>query len=156
MEAVKQTYSYNDLVDCIEFEMYKNGLFDVSMTDLFTPGMYSRTIIVPPNVYLTSLVHKTEHQYLVSKGAIVIYTEDNGMVLIQSPYLGITLPGVRRFAKTVTDVVWTTFHPTNIQPKSNSEEDINSARELVEKEIFEKYENLLLVKESEEIKLCLE
>lgn len=84
----------------------------------FTPGMYSREIFMPASVapivtIITSQIHKTEHQYIVSQGKLDVWMEGKGWVRIVAPFHGITKPGARRALRIIEDTIWTTFHPTD-------------------------------------------
>lgn len=79
----------------------------------FTPGMYIRELTVPKDTFVVTAVHKTEHPFVISKGKIAVWTEAEGVVVLQAPYCGITKPGTVRMAVTMEDTVWTTFHVTN-------------------------------------------
>jgi len=79
----------------------------------FTPGLYSRTIHMQKGLVCTSKIHKTEHQFNVSKGVLKVWSEENGWELIVAPYQGITKPGARRALIILEDTVWTTYHPTH-------------------------------------------
>lgn len=150
MEAqVQPIFDYNETLATVEILMREHGTIEVETIHEFSPGIYTRSIIVPPNVYLLSYVHKTEHQFIMSEGHIVIYTPDAGMVLMGGPYLGKTYPGNQRFALTLSKVTWTSIHATDIQPKNNSKRAKDAAIKLVEKELFQKNENLLLIKSQE-------
>lgn len=154
METTLQPVSYDDLLDDIEVQMHENGLVEVPIVHEFTPGLYTRSMVnVPPNTWLLSLTHKQEHQFIMSKGKIIIFTKEDGMKLVVAPYLGKTLPATRRFARTVDFVTWTSIHATNIQPRNKSKKAFNEAVNLVEAELYEKRENLLLIKAKGEL-LC--
>ena len=84
----------------------------------FTPGLYSREIFMPasaPPVFtiITTQIHKTEHQYIVSTGKLDVWTEGRGWVRIVAPFHGITKAGTRRALRIIEDTIWTTFHPTD-------------------------------------------
>jgi len=80
----------------------------------FTPGLYSRTIFMPAGLICTSKIHKTEHQYVISKGLLEVWSEDTGWVLYRAPFIGTTKPGARRALRIIQDTIWTTFHPTTL------------------------------------------
>lgn len=80
----------------------------------FTPGMYSRTIYMAAGTLLTSKIHRTEHQYVISKGKLRVWSAERGWVRLQAPFIGYTLPGTRRALYIEEDTVWTTFHPTHL------------------------------------------
>lgn len=80
----------------------------------FTPGLYSRTIFMPKGSLLTSKIHRTHHQFLISKGVLEIWTPEEGWLTYVAPYLGETLPGTRRALRIHEDTLMTTFHPTDL------------------------------------------
>lgn len=81
-------------------------------THRFTPGLYSREIFMKAGCLLTSKIHKTEHQFVVSKGKLKVWSAEKGLETIEAPYIGITVPGTRRVLLIEEDTIWTTFHPT--------------------------------------------
>lgn len=145
-QTLQKNITYDELLDAVEVEMHKQGLVDITIIHMFTPGLYTRSMVdVPPGTYLLSHIHKTEHQFIMSKGQIVIYTEDEGMKIISAPYLNKTRPGTRRFAQAYDHVTWTSIHATDIQPKDDSVEAFEEAVRLVEAELFEKHQNIFLI-----------
>lgn len=79
----------------------------------FTPGLYIREIFMPAGSVLTSKIHKTEHPFVISKGSVSVYSDNDGAQHITAPYTGITKPGTRRFLVIHEDTIWTTFHVTD-------------------------------------------
>lgn len=112
---------------------------------IFTPSLYIREITMAAGLTITSKIHNTEHPYVVSKGSVKVWTEEGGTVLIEAPYTGITKPGTRRVLTTITETVWTTFHP--------NPENIQDLK-ILESKIIEPHVNELLTKK-ERSKLCL-
>lgn len=102
------------------------------VTHRFTPGLYIREIFIPKDTLLTSMEHKTEHPFVISKGRIGVRsgTEET---IYEAPYTGITKPGTRRVLYAFEDTIWTTFHPTK-------ETDV----EKIAAEILEPHANPLL------------
>jgi hypothetical protein len=78
----------------------------------FTPGMYSRELTVPKGTMGVTQIHLTEHQFVVSKGRILIWSPGGGVHEITAPHHGITKPGTVRMAVALEDTIWTTFHVT--------------------------------------------
>ena len=78
----------------------------------FTPGLYARTIFLKAGTLCTSKIHKTEHQYIVSRGSCRVWIPGIGWEMIKAPYHGITKVGTRRALHILEDTIWTTFHPT--------------------------------------------
>jgi exonuclease VII small subunit len=80
----------------------------------FTPGMYIREIHVPAGSIFTSITHKTQHPFVISKGVCDICNEVGQVERYHAPYTGITNPGTRRVFLVHSDMVFTTFHVTDI------------------------------------------
>jgi hypothetical protein len=95
-----------------------------------TPGLYARQITMPKGVLVVSRVHRTEHPYVVSKGAVSVWTEKDGWVLIKAPFAGITKPGTCRVLVMHEDTIWTTFHVTD---KTDPDEIVNEISYIPEK-----------------------
>ncbi len=92
--------------------MAENSPVDMPVTHRFTPGLYSREIFMPKGALLTSKIHRTEHMYTVLQGVAHVWTEAEGVVTIQAPFVGITKAGTRRVLFIQEDCRWATFHPT--------------------------------------------
>lgn len=135
--------SYDESLDKIEAMMEEIGTIEFETSGFFCGGMYVKSIVIPAGSYLTSLVHKKEHPFILSQGNMIIYTQD-GEVEIQAPYIDITKEGTRRFAKAITDCLWTCIHRTDA-----------TTDEEVEMEVVEPRKNKLLINK-EEVKCHLQ
>jgi hypothetical protein len=107
-------------LDAFERGMLESGLPLVHMPveHLFTPGLYRRTITMPPDSALTSKIHKTEHPYAVLKGRVLVWVPGGESVTLEAGYQGVTLPGTRRALYVPPDsepCVWATFHTLSSQ-----------------------------------------
>ena len=80
----------------------------------FTPGMYIREIHVPAGTIFTSVTHKTQHPFVLSKGICDICNEVGEVNRYAAPHTGITQPETRRVFLVHRDIVFTTFHVTDI------------------------------------------
>lgn len=83
------------------------------LTHTFTPGLYTRTILMPAGTKLTSRIHLYEHPFVISKGVVRVRDGDGEWVTLSAPHVGITKPGTRRILDVIEDTVWSTFHVTN-------------------------------------------
>lgn len=115
----------------------------------FIPGFYIREIFMPKGVegkvnLITSRVHNTFHPFFVLKGKVAVYSDNDGEIVIEAPYSGITTPDTRRVLKIIEDTVWVTVHATDIVPKDDSVEAIEYAANEVSEQILAKHENPLL------------
>jgi hypothetical protein len=91
----------------------------------FTPGLYCREIFMPAGAVLTSMIHNTEHPFVVSQGRCSVYNEGTGETMeIVAPHFGITLPGTRRLLFIHEDTIWTTFHVTHLKDVAEIEKAI--------------------------------
>ena len=103
----------NELLNDLEVALAKLPRVEMPVTHRFTKGMYIREIQIPAETMLTSMTHKTEHPFVLSKGKIMVTSDNEGSVIYEAPYTGITKAGTRRALHALTDVVWTTFHVTD-------------------------------------------
>ena len=92
------------------------GMDDIPLRHFFAPGLYAREITMPAPMLLTTLIHKTEHIAIVSKGKCTVITE-NGRETITAPFTMVTKPGTLRALYIHEETIWTTIHhnPENIQ-----------------------------------------
>ena len=148
--------SINDQIDELEYVVMQDGiLVDCPLKHVFTPFLYTRTILMPAGALITSMVHKEHHQYVVSKGVALVKIGEGEWQRISAPYVGETMAGTRRVLVIEEECVWTTCHATEVKPVDGSKEALAAAVELVEDQIFVKRENPLLggfVKNNEIIK----
>lgn len=83
------------------------------LTHTFTPGLYTRTILMPAGTKLTSRIHLHEHPFVISKGTVRVRDGDGDWVTLYAPHVGVTKPGTRRILDVIEDTVWSTFHVTD-------------------------------------------
>lgn len=112
------TIDSDSIVDIFQVELRKNDIFDAPLIHLYTPGLYTRQILMrqkPPigeQSWHISEVHKTTHTFCVLAGKAAIYNGIDGSAnIIEAPYTGITLKGSRRILFILEDMIFTTAHP---------------------------------------------
>lgn len=117
----------------------------------FCDGIYFREMTIPKNVTATGAVHKTEHATIVSKGRLLLMTDD-GVQEVEAGYFGISKPGIKRAAHAIEESIITTIHRT-------FETDIEKlAIELTESTIDELMggpKNMQVLANTAKEKLCL-
>lgn len=86
---------------------------DFVTTHTFGPGFYARTIEIPADCAIIGKIHRTRHSNLLSKGRIVVFTEDGGQQELEAPHVFVAEPGTKRAGYALTDTVWTTIHITD-------------------------------------------
>jgi mannose-6-phosphate isomerase-like protein (cupin superfamily) len=134
----------NEVIDSVEKimlgKMLESGefeLIDCPLKHFFTNGLYCRQITMKPGARITSKIHLTEHQFLISQGIAIVYDGDNVEVLTAGHH-GITKAGTRRVLiipdGSPEPCIWTTVHPN---PN-------NENLQQIEDRIIEKHDNLLL------------
>lgn len=75
----------------------------------FAPGMYLRTLLVPKSMLLVGKIHKHAHFLMVLKGRAIVVSEFGNEVL-ESGYIGVSQPGVKRVVRAVEDTLFVTVH----------------------------------------------
>lgn len=89
----------------------------------FGDGIYVREIFMPAGTVVISKIHKFTHPYFVLKGKVSVATED-GVVLIEAPYQGMTKAGTKRALYIHEDCIWITVHSTKFTDVKDIEDEI--------------------------------
>lgn len=103
--------SMRDKINRLEAHMLAQPQVEIPPVHHFADGIYAREITIPAGTLLTGKIHKTEHLNIVSKGRIVVWTED-GMKEVCAPFTMVSRPGTKRVGYALEDTVWTTIHAT--------------------------------------------
>jgi hypothetical protein len=98
-------------LDVLEKTMFQFPQVDCPLVHRFTDGMYIREIFMPGGTAVTTLRHKTNHPFVITRGRVSVWN-DGVVEELQAPYVGITNPGTRRLIIVHEDTVWITFHNT--------------------------------------------
>ena len=77
----------------------------------YGPGFYARTLTLKEGEPLTGKIHATEHIFILSKGELLVATED-GKQHLKAPFQMVCRPGLKRAGYALTDVVVTNIHIT--------------------------------------------
>lgn len=141
MEELVKNKEPLEVVNEIELAMTKYPEVKCPLFHTFTPNLYIREIHMPAGSLITSKCHKTQHPFIISKGAVSVLTIENGEIVgekyLEAPYRGITEVGTRRVLYIHENCVWTTIHSNH-----DNETDVDK----IEERIIEKHVNPLLVK----------
>lgn len=78
----------------------------------FSKDVYAREILIPAGTILVGEIHKYENLNILSKGSMIVSTED-AIVKVDAPFTIVSPPGTKRIARALTDCVWTTIHGTD-------------------------------------------
>lgn len=101
----------DEKIDQLELAMSDYPVVECPLTHRFTPGIYTREILMPKGSLITSMIHKTEHPYFILQGKVSVFSDNDGEELIEAPFVGITKSGTRRVLYIHEDTVWITTHP---------------------------------------------
>src|ERR1700677_203705 len=134
----------DDKIDELESYMMYYPAVNCPLTHTFTPGLYTRTIFMPAGTLITSLIHKTEHQFIISAGVGLVAMKEGEWKRLAGSHIVITKPGTRRILYIEADCLWTTCHATDVQPENETEESVLKAVELITDRIIEVHENKLI------------
>lgn len=96
-------------VCALEREVQKLPQVNCPVRHFFAPGMYAREMTIPAGVVLTGAVHRHEHLCTISKGRIVVST-DEGMREVVAPATFVSIAGAKRVGFALEETVWTTYH----------------------------------------------
>ena len=119
------------MITRLQAEMVKMPQAELDTKHYFANGIYARELFRKAGTLIVGKVHKHEHLFLVTKGSIIVWTE-NGMVRMEAPYVHVSKPGTKRVTLAEVDSVGMTIHRTE-----------NTDLEKVEKEIIEEEENAM-------------
>lgn len=98
-------------IEALEAELKKMPQLEHKTEHTFGPGFYARTITVPAGATLTGRVHTTEHIFFLSKGEMLLAT-DEGRMHVTAPYQAVCRPGLKRAGHAMTECVCTNVHIT--------------------------------------------
>lgn len=90
-----------------------------------TPGLMSREMRLRAGECVASKVHLSEHQFVIAAGKCYV-ASDTESVILEAGHVGITLPGTRRIILAATDLVWLTFHATDMTDPDEFEASVTT------------------------------
>lgn len=99
-------------IERLEAAMRQLPQIEIPVKHTFGPGFYARTITIPAGATLTGKVHATEHVFIVSKGELLVVTDD-GEQHIRAPFQTVCRPGLKRAGHALTEVECTNVHITD-------------------------------------------
>lgn len=97
-------------VQRLQDELVKMPQPDIVTKHVFKPGIYERTITIPPWTVLTGAEHKTSYSVRLEKGSIAV-NRDDGVVVLNAPCEFNAPAGVQRVGCVFdSEVVWTDIY----------------------------------------------
>lgn len=113
-----------DMVVALQDSLLEMEQADIVTTHKFLPGVYERTITVPPWTVLTGAAHKTAYRVRLEKGVIAVNT-DTGVDVLIAPCEFDVPAGFQRAGRVFEEeVVWTDIYanPDNCRDISELED----------------------------------
>lgn len=123
MHDITEQQARRACIERLEDRMWQLPQADIPTAHNFAPGMYIRTITIPAGATLTGRAHKTEHIFIVSKGEIMLATED-GVKHVKAPFQIVCRPGLKRAGHALTECVVSNVHITSETDMSKLEADL--------------------------------
>lgn len=97
-------------VQRLQDELLKMDQAEIVTAHTFKPGIYERTITIPPWTVLTGAEHRTPYRVRLEKGSIAVNT-DAGIVTLTAPHEFDAPAGVQRVGRVFADeVIWTDIY----------------------------------------------
>jgi hypothetical protein len=93
----------------------------------FAPGVYLREMTMPEGVTVTGAIHKHEHLSILSKGRVLV-TSDDGVVELAAPATLLASVGTKRALHALEESVWTTVHATNTRDLDALVEELTESK----------------------------
>jgi hypothetical protein len=100
------------LIEQLQTQMLSMPQLEMPVEHTHGPGFYARTIHIPAGATLVGRVHTTEHIFLLSKGSLLVATED-GEQELTAPCQLVCRAGLKRAGHAMTDCVVTNVHITD-------------------------------------------
>ena len=79
----------------------------------FAPGSYGREMTLPAGLVVVGKIHKHAHINVISKGRVLVFTEQEGVLELAAPCTFVSSPGTKRVVHVLEETVWTTVHVTD-------------------------------------------
>ena len=89
----------------------------------FMNGLYYRTATMPAGTLCIGKKYKKENICVVSKGKLYVATED-GIKLIEAPYVFNAPPGVKRVGLILEDTTWTSITRCDATNVEDAEQEL--------------------------------
>lgn len=96
---------------------------DLGHTNMFSDGVYARTIFMPKGMFVVGKRHLTRHLNVVLTGKATVWIEGE-MVQIKAPYVFESDENVRKVLIIDEDMHWMTIHATDLKDEKEIEKEI--------------------------------
>lgn len=98
-------------------------------------GIAAKTILLKAGTLVTGAMHRFENMNIMSSGDILIVTDGAPIryMVVDSPVIVVSPPGVKRAALVIKDTYWTSLMPTELGDLESVEKHFTVAPEEQEK-----------------------
>ncbi len=124
MNQLKTKATMTELAQRLEAALETMPQVDCPIRHYFAPGLYARETTLPKGTVIVGAVHKTENLVVLSKGRILLATED-GPIEVSAPKTVTLKAGSKNSVTALEDSVW-----TNILANPTDEKDIDKLVEI--------------------------
>lgn len=94
------------------------------LTHRFADNQYIREIFIPAGTIIVGKIHRHSHCNFISKGRVLVATEQGGIEELIAPLTIISPAGTKRLVYALEDTVWTTIHVTDKTDIAEIEKEI--------------------------------
>lgn len=112
--VIRQNKKNKDKIIKLQNEMMKmdQTLDQFPLTHHFAPGVYAREMFLPAGHTIVGKIHKHAHLNIVSKGSVILSTEE-GSKELKAPCVFTSYAGTKRAVYIKEDAIWITIHVTD-------------------------------------------
>ncbi len=103
-------------------ELKKLPQIEPDIKNSFSPGVYARTIYLKAGTWLIGKTHKTEHFNIAHTGSANVMIDGQIKLVCGGDFFK-SEPGSKKVFEVITDMKWTTIHPTEKTDISEIEKD---------------------------------
>lgn len=112
--TIKQNKKNREKIVKLQDEMMTmdQTLDQFPLTHHFAPGVYAREMFLPAGHTIVGKIHKHAHLNIVSKGSVILSTEE-GSKELSAPCVFTSYAGTKRAVYIKEDTIWITIHVTD-------------------------------------------
>jgi hypothetical protein len=111
-------------IEAFENILLKYPQEEIKTDHEFIDGLYRRTVTFPAGTLATGKIHPQDHMDVMLTGEMIV-ASDEGYKYLKAPLIMTSIAGKKKAGYALTEVIWSTYHPTKC-----------TTIEEVEKEIF--------------------
>jgi len=126
--AIKQSKKNRESILNLQNEMLAmdQTLDQFPLTHHFAPGVYAREMFLPAGQTIVGKIHKHAHLNIVSKGVVIVSTEE-GSKELKAPCVFTSYAGTKRAVHIKEDAIWITIHVTDKTDLKEIEKELIAA-----------------------------